>query len=643
MDSKEFKSIGKNYQESLRSMEPLHNKLHESAVTILEIEEVEGEGGKDRAIHVYQDAIGTVEQLQKKFAYVRKFYNNLSVENEKLLAKESAIMKTVLLFTFMGIIILVTIMILLVIKAMRTIFTRLHDAMATEGDLTKRMPVEGFNCSRITGCGKTGCKCFDKERACWFEVGSFAFNKRDIQCPKILNNVYKSCKECKVYKMANEDELNEIGYYFNHFIETIQRMVNKVKESSKIMLKSSVDLTADADETSNSSEEILKVSNTLSEDLVKQDNEVEKVTSAFRSIRDRVDQMSEKSQTQFKDTDVTLSLINDTVKKVEVLRNVVKEQTDSFKIVTENSSQVKSGVDQIATDANKMSEDSSRTLELTKKGERVVNESVDGMAKVKNTVEGTAVKINELGKNMSQIGEIIEVINGIADQTNLLALNAAIESARAGEHGRGFSVVADEVRKLAERSTKATDEIAILIRSIQHGTNEAVKAMEGGIIEVENGMNLSIHTKEVLLSITEAMDKIFVQIQSISSSTEEIAANSTETYEIMGGIKNKNDSSLGSINQVHTVFQSVQSSVNISKDIAANNVKFASEVSEYSKSTENSVNTVRDITNQNTALSEELNASTQHIQDSMENVSKAAYNLKKLATELEDNLNMFKS
>jgi methyl-accepting chemotaxis protein len=89
--------------------------------------------------------------------------------------------------------------------------------------------------------------------------------------------------------------------------------------------------------------------------------------------------------------------------------------------------------------------------------------------------------MREMGKRANDITTIVDTINLIAERTNLLSLNASIEAARAGDAGRGFAVVAEEIRNLADRSAKATADIAGIIRALQDVSQEAVTASNEGL------------------------------------------------------------------------------------------------------------------------------------------------------------------
>jgi methyl-accepting chemotaxis protein len=142
------------------------------------------------------------------------------------------------------------------------------------------------------------------------------------------------------------------------------------------------------------------------------------------------------------------------------------------------------------------------------------------------------------------------VIDDIADQTNLLALNAAIEAARAGEQGRGFAVVADEVRKLAERTTKATKEIATMIKQIQKDTYDAVDSMNEGTKQVEKGKLLAERAGSSLKEIIVGAELVVDIVTQVAAASEEQSSASEQISKNIEGISSVTQESASGIQQI---------------------------------------------------------------------------------------------
>lgn len=190
--------------------------------------------------------------------------------------------------------------------------------------------------------------------------------------------------------------------------------------------------------------------------------------------------------------------------------------------------EMSSSVVEVANKSADAASNANQAGEQASEGGEVVQKSVDGINAIALVVNESANAINALGERSEQIGQVVDVINDIADQTNLLALNAAIEAARAGEHGRGFAVVADEVRKLADRTTKATEEIADSITAIQKETRSAVERMEAGQSQVEEGVGYASKAGESLAGIVSSSRSVADMIQSIAAAAEEQSATASE-------------------------------------------------------------------------------------------------------------------
>ncbi|MGA9209733.1 MAG: HAMP domain-containing methyl-accepting chemotaxis protein, partial [Terriglobales bacterium] len=207
-------------------------------------------------------------------------------------------------------------------------------------------------------------------------------------------------------------------------------------------------------------------------------------------------------------------------------------QKDQVHQVATAMQEMSATVHEVSENCNRAADSARQTVETARQGGAIVEDTLAHMRSVAVSVRETAQKVQELGSRSDQIGKIVGVIDDIADQTNLLALNAAIEAARAGEQGRGFAVVADEVRKLAERTTKATKEIAEMIQSVQVETRGAVEKMQSGTQQVEKGVEVTAKAGESLKQIIGQAEHVGEMVTHIataanqqSSATEQVNNN----------------------------------------------------------------------------------------------------------------------
>ncbi|CAH7194681.1 Methyl-accepting chemotaxis protein [Vibrio chagasii] len=174
-------------------------------------------------------------------------------------------------------------------------------------------------------------------------------------------------------------------------------------------------------------------------------------------------------------------------------------------------------------------------------GQEVIQQNRDAITSLATQVEDAANVIRELENNAQSINQILSTIQGIAEQTNLLALNAAIEAARAGEQGRGFAVVADEVRVLSQRTHGSTEEIRVMIDTLQKNTEHAVDSMTTSTQLAENSVGFAEQAHDSLSKITQAISEINDMALQIASAAEEQRAVSEDISRNTQGIKDASD------------------------------------------------------------------------------------------------------
>ena len=149
------------------------------------------------------------------------------------------------------------------------------------------------------------------------------------------------------------------------------------------------------------------------------------------------------------------NVISDVIENTNILTEAVEQINNTAQILSENSTDQASNVEEIA----------SSTEEVT----AAISQNTDNSKNTNNIAQGASKRaqdggsaVQETVEKIKQIANMTSLVEEIAGQTNMLALNAGIEAARAGDSGRGFAVVASEIRELARRSQILASDISKL-------------------------------------------------------------------------------------------------------------------------------------------------------------------------------------
>ncbi|MEW6507439.1 MAG: methyl-accepting chemotaxis protein [Bacteroidota bacterium] len=332
--------------------------------------------------------------------------------------------------------------------------------------------------------------------------------------------------------LNSKDELGQLGNDFNIMVGNIKKSMNEIEIKSKEAEKSAKEAENARKEIEKQQEYLTRNTSLILDNMqrfahgdltvnLKPEKDNDDIGKLFLGFNEAVVNIKNMLAGVTEAVHATASASGEISSSSEQMAAGAQEQSAQASEVASAVTQMTSTILQTTKNATTASENAKNAKNQAKIGVKNISEAKKGMEEIISSAQATGKIISSLANKTDQIGEIAQVIDDIADQTNLLALNAAIEAARAGEQGRGFAVVADEVRKLAERTTKATKEIAETIKAIQKEAKEADDSMNVAGKVVEKGIELNQHVEEVLTKINESAEKVALEIDQVAAASEE--------------------------------------------------------------------------------------------------------------------------
>lgn len=283
---------------------------------------------------------------------------------------------------------------------------------------------------------------------------------------------------------------------------------------------------------------------------IKHNNEFGRVSGHINSLADNLHNILEQLSTASHNLTSASQSNQETSNNAQSQLNAQREQTAN---VATAMTEMAHSVAEVSQSAQGSLDKVHQVENASESGRQVMNQNITTINQLETRLTESVGAVSELQKMSSEIGSILDVIQGIAEQTNLLALNAAIEAARAGEQGRGFAVVADEVRVLAQKTAESTAEIENMIDDLQGSSKSASQMIESCMDEMEQSVAQASNANSSMEEILALIMEISQMSTHISQAAAEQSETTSDIAQSLEGINHIADESYHAMSEIADV------------------------------------------------------------------------------------------
>ncbi len=280
-------------------------------------------------------------------------------------------------------------------------------------------------------------------------------------------------------------EMGAIAARINRLSPAIASDTRELKKNAEIESGTTLSVSSSVTEMSSSIQSIVESAESLSVSAEETSSAILEMNASNQEVALHTGELTSSVEEVTASVTEMIASIRDVAGHVESLSSAAEETSAS---VIQIEATVRE-VERAARESTGLSQQVSQ--EAQDIGVKSIHATIGAIDAIKDTVRKYSDSVTRLGKRSEEIGKILGVIVEVTERTNLLALNASILAAQAGEHGKGFAVVAEQIKALADRTAGSAHDIGKLITSVQREAKEAVTAMSGSLMAVEEGVKRS--------------------------------------------------------------------------------------------------------------------------------------------------------